>query len=272
MTDPRATAAALILRAADGTEYPVRQSTTIGRDADCGVAIVDTGISRRHAQLTLTAANTVLIEDLQSTNGTFVNGERLTAPRELAPGDEVRLHKTALTLSVAQPRIAAADATYMLRPGELPPLRESQPAPLQQTAGRGPCLVALSAPNRGRVFPLPPSGPISEWSIGRDASAAVRLVDRAVSKQHARIRQQGSRWRIEHVGATNQLFVNGAAVETVELQPGDRIRLGRTELQFQLEYRGELPSAQAVPQHRLVYALAAIVVAAAIALALAFLR
>jgi DNA-binding winged helix-turn-helix (wHTH) protein len=58
-----------------------------GRDADCSLAIDGTTVSRRHARITI-AHGAATIEDLDSTNGTYVNGTRISAPTRLAPGDE----------------------------------------------------------------------------------------------------------------------------------------------------------------------------------------
>src|SRR3989337_3090700 len=61
---------------------------TIGRDSSNGVAIDDAEVSRRHARLTFQGGKFVL-EDLGSTNGTFVNGQRLAGPRVLKAGEVV---------------------------------------------------------------------------------------------------------------------------------------------------------------------------------------
>jgi pSer/pThr/pTyr-binding forkhead associated (FHA) protein len=60
----------------------------IGRDSTNEIAISDAEISRRHARLTLQGGKYVL-EDLGSTNGTFVNGQRLAGPRVLKAGEVV---------------------------------------------------------------------------------------------------------------------------------------------------------------------------------------
>src|SRR5215216_170953 len=60
----------------------------IGRDSTNEVVINDAEISRRHARLTFQGGKYVL-EDLGSTNGTFVNGQRLAGPRVLKPGEVV---------------------------------------------------------------------------------------------------------------------------------------------------------------------------------------
>lgn len=61
---------------------------TIGRDSSNEVTINDAEVSRRHARLTFQGGKFVL-EDLGSTNGTFVNGQRLAGPRVLKAGEVV---------------------------------------------------------------------------------------------------------------------------------------------------------------------------------------
>lgn len=60
----------------------------VGRDSSNDITINDAEISRRHARLTFQGGKYVL-EDLGSTNGTFVNGQRLAGPRVLKPGEVV---------------------------------------------------------------------------------------------------------------------------------------------------------------------------------------
>ncbi len=74
-----------------------RDRTTIGRAPECEIPIHDASASRRHTATFINpddSAQSVWIEDLDSTNGTFVNGERLTAPRRLVEHDRVRIGAT----------------------------------------------------------------------------------------------------------------------------------------------------------------------------------
>lgn len=74
-----------------GVTFPLEgEQLTIGRDATNGVAINDAEVSRKHARLMFQGGKYVL-EDLGSTNGTFVNGQRLAGPVVLKPGDVVSL-------------------------------------------------------------------------------------------------------------------------------------------------------------------------------------
>ncbi len=72
-----------------GATYALEgDSITIGRDASNGIQINDAEMSRRHARLQFQGGKYV-IEDLGSTNGTYVNGQRLAAPYVLRTGDVV---------------------------------------------------------------------------------------------------------------------------------------------------------------------------------------
>ena len=61
-----------------------------GRDAECSLVIDGTTVSRRHARITV-AHGAATIEDLDSTNGTYVNATRISAPTPLVSGDEFAL-------------------------------------------------------------------------------------------------------------------------------------------------------------------------------------
>jgi hypothetical protein len=69
--------------------------TVIGRGTDADVRLTDQAVSRRHAEVRV-ANGSVLVSDLQSTNGTLLNGARITTAA-LADGDEVRIGETVLT-------------------------------------------------------------------------------------------------------------------------------------------------------------------------------
>ncbi|MBK6302333.1 MAG: FHA domain-containing protein [Actinomycetales bacterium] len=84
----------------DGERYPLLGSlTVIGRDATADVILDDPGISRRHSEVRVTHDGPHLvssIRDLASTNGTFVNGERIASTR-LIDGDQITVGRTAIT-------------------------------------------------------------------------------------------------------------------------------------------------------------------------------
>jgi pSer/pThr/pTyr-binding forkhead associated (FHA) protein len=68
---------------------------TIGRDAGCELVLADVEVSRRHARLE-TQGSIVFLRDLESSNGTFLNGRRLESAVELREGDEIDVGTTRL--------------------------------------------------------------------------------------------------------------------------------------------------------------------------------
>lgn len=87
------------LIANDGRTYPLSiGSTVIGRGDQANLRLPDVGISRRHARLDYDGAQVVLT-DLGSTNGSMVNGQRISAVA-LSPGDMIQIGTTTLTFRV----------------------------------------------------------------------------------------------------------------------------------------------------------------------------
>jgi pSer/pThr/pTyr-binding forkhead associated (FHA) protein len=82
-----------------------RPRFTIGRDAACDLVLADLSVSRWHAGLKRGASGWML-DDLGSTNGTRVNGWRVTEPVPVRPGDQVTFG--AVTFVIAAPGAAAA--------------------------------------------------------------------------------------------------------------------------------------------------------------------
>jgi adenylate cyclase len=95
-------------------EYPLKPGTTIiGRKSDSDIPLRDESASRRHAEILYDAqANTVVVRDLRSANGTFVNRERLSQPRLLSAGDQIRIgqHVISVCLEGAENHTLQRDA------------------------------------------------------------------------------------------------------------------------------------------------------------------
>lgn len=84
----------------DGREVPIdHRPVVIGRMPGCEIVLADPNVSRRHAEVRDEGGRWV-VSDLGSTNGTKVNGVRLAAPQELAPGDEIRVGATSIRFEV----------------------------------------------------------------------------------------------------------------------------------------------------------------------------
>ena len=79
-------------------DLPRSGMVRIGRGSRVGVRIADDSVSRIHAALHI--GDRMFIEDLDSFNGTFVRGIRLTArhPQEVFPGDQIEVGKVSIVL------------------------------------------------------------------------------------------------------------------------------------------------------------------------------
>jgi hypothetical protein len=78
----------------------LRSEVTIGRDPACECPVEDDAVSARHARLSY-HHNQWWLEDLESTNGTLINHEKLTLPTVVISGDEFRCGGTSFTISLA---------------------------------------------------------------------------------------------------------------------------------------------------------------------------
>lgn len=71
--------------------------------------------------------------------------------------------------------------------------------------------------------------------LGRHPGCTVQLVDRSVSRQHARLEGAGDRWFLVDLGSRNGVRVGGERVERAELSDRDEILLGELPLRFRLD-------------------------------------
>lgn len=80
-----------------GKVFPLSPVTVIGRSTEVEISLNDSFLSSEHARLEL-RDGVWYLEDLHSTNGTFLNGFEVRAPSELNPGDVVRVGRVELKL------------------------------------------------------------------------------------------------------------------------------------------------------------------------------
>jgi pSer/pThr/pTyr-binding forkhead associated (FHA) protein len=106
-----------------GRQIPVHGTVILGRDpGGADVVLEDGQVSRRHAKVE-PSANGLVVEDLDSSNGTFVNHNEVHGPAELGPGDELLIGVT--LLQVRSPEQVAVQASAV-RP--VPPALAREPA------------------------------------------------------------------------------------------------------------------------------------------------
>jgi diguanylate cyclase (GGDEF)-like protein len=82
----------IVLRGQDVGQVTVigDESTIIGRDAECAMVMQEEGISRQHASVRMGASGNIIVTDLGSTNGTYLEGKKITEAN-MKPGDKVFL-------------------------------------------------------------------------------------------------------------------------------------------------------------------------------------
>ena len=161
-----------------GQELDVEGEVVVGRDpAAASLVIEDPEASRRHASLT-PGGSGVKVEDLGSTNGTYVNGERLESPRDASEGDEIRIGNTVLAVHgaieatrvspIPEPVDSGATAVSPIpdAPADEPAVPEPvaasgppEPPAASEPPGPPPAAAPQAVPPAPPAFAEQPSGP-----------------------------------------------------------------------------------------------------------------
>jgi pSer/pThr/pTyr-binding forkhead associated (FHA) protein len=181
-----------------GRQEALNGSIEIGRDASTTLSLQDEQMSRHHARVSAQGDGAV-VEDLGSTNGTYVNEQPIEGPRALRPGDRIRVGLTVLELRTAQDvqrqPSAVQPVPQLTRLGRevLEPASErelvQEPEPMQQPA-------AVASQGLEPEPARPPSFAVEETTPGfvppevsddpqarSDYNAVARLVDSRVKHQ-----------------------------------------------------------------------------------------
>jgi hypothetical protein len=123
-----------------GVTFPLEgDQLIIGRDASNSITINDAEISRKHSRLSFQGGKYVL-EDLGSTNGTFVNGQRLAGPVVLKPGDVVSLGEQivlmydAINIDTGATIATSRKSARVEPPPAYPAAQQQAPAPVAPVA------------------------------------------------------------------------------------------------------------------------------------------
>ncbi|MBI1880194.1 MAG: FHA domain-containing protein [Chloroflexi bacterium] len=99
----------------------------LGREEGLDIVLQDPESSRRHARVSWQGGRYV-IEDMGSTNGTFVNGMQITTPLPLNPGDSIGIGQTALVFQLSGAEIGPS--SYQPTPQQAPTYAQSSSAPV----------------------------------------------------------------------------------------------------------------------------------------------
>jgi pSer/pThr/pTyr-binding forkhead associated (FHA) protein len=197
---------------------------TLGRDASCDLTLADDNTSRRHTIFRVQGQQVVL-EDLGSTNGTYVNGWRADRPVLIQGGEQVQLGDSVFEVSATPP--ASAGQTRMgvavQRPGQPIPERRSQSAVqrvmLQRSVRRLTIVASLALLVAGVAVALALTGVLGggdDDDDGPDVSAIVEAIEPSTalitSKRNGQDHAGGTGWVLdaeEGLVVTNYHVVNG---------------------------------------------------------------
>ena len=182
-----------------------KDEISIGRGTTNDIVVHDTEVSRKHARLTLQSGG-YLIEDAGSTNGTYVDGQRLIGPHLLRPGETIYLgEKISLEVEaiydddatlVPPPTVPAAEPTPTFE--EIP--EQPQPQPQQVVPPPPTPTTVIPEPTPIEVYPQPdfvpltqaapppaPPPPAAEQPVYRTAAAPAQATSESVEEEPAPI-------------------------------------------------------------------------------------
>lgn len=205
-----------------------KDRTTLGRRPYNDIVIDNLAVSGEHAVLQLTG-NDVFLEDLNSTNGTYVNGKAVKK-QLLQNNDTVEIGKYKIKFINEAPG-ATFEKTMIMKPGMVPPMPKPAAAPgaAAAPAGAAPAtahaaeglnasIKVLSGAAAGREVPLVKV----VTTIGKPGVAVAAITKRS----HGFV--------VAHVEGSNKPTLNGTAIgpEPMPLKNGDMLELAGTQMQF----------------------------------------
>lgn len=203
-------------------EFSLTQTeVNLGRSPDNQLVLSDDlSVSRHHAQFKY-SGNAYAVTDLNSSDGTYVNGIQLAphTPRSLVAGDQVRIGKYEIILAIAAPAPI--------------PVQSPVPVSAQKTTISGVPEAGVGAPpTQSRHLDLKGR---DTFTLGRDPLNDMEINHPSVSRFHAQIKKQDGSYIVLDLNSTNGTFLNGKQIAGHHpLRVGDSIRVGPTNLVFNL--------------------------------------
>ena len=197
-------------------------SATIGRHASCDLVLDDDTVSRVHARVERTDGGFALM-DLGSSNGTRVNGERMTF-RILVPGDVVHVGDCVLRFEASVDTPAPQESRRRARTTVL-----DVQVPVVADEGLG-ARVAVHTPESTWEVPLPSD----RLTIGRESDNDVVIDEGGVSRYHAVVERRGSFWTVRDLKSSNGTWVGAARISRTVLNDGESFRIGSATLVLKL--------------------------------------
>jgi ABC transport system ATP-binding/permease protein len=221
-----------------------RHEVIVGRDPNVDLTIPSLSVSRRHAKFTRDGDGYSL-EDLGSSNGTFLNDERLAERRALKSGDRIRLGQAIILTYVAPADLKATVVSQSPGvPANALQTQLEQSINLEELEAAPPKLLVSIAGGSSQTYNL--TRPV--MTIGRVDGNDIVIPSPIVSGQHARLERVNGGYQLVVVPqAKNPVFVEGQPLEGSHLlKHGEIMRVGSLDpgMMVTLTYQspGEVPS------------------------------
>ncbi|WP_196141147.1 FHA domain-containing protein [Aliikangiella sp. G2MR2-5] len=215
----------------EGQYFSITSGAVLGRDNACDIVVPLSYVSRKHAKFH-SDKDKLTIQDLGSSNGTYVNGERVKSC-ELRNGDEIRLDEFIFSLvgpegnTEAKPRTVVRDAVS--KPKKSKAKSNGKVISKDGKASHKVFMHGLSSDALGKVFEITNA----ENHISRMLGHHLSTSEKSVSARHVYLTETELGWEIKNNGAADGLLVNGKMQAKAILQDGDELVVGGTLLKFQ---------------------------------------
>lgn len=200
----------------------------IGSRSSNDIVFDEAMVSGHHAEIARLPDDTLVLRDLGSTNGTFVNGERVHHPEPLQVGDTIGLGSFSFTLT--EEHIAPLLPT----PEPTPDPPRAQPRAMATVAELSPIAPPAKKPDTSKTVTEDLVGvTAAAITLGYQSNNAISIPAPQVSSYHARISKRGDTFTIVDLNSTNGTFVNGERIHHPQpLQLGDTVGLGSYRFTF----------------------------------------
>jgi len=193
------------------------KDNSLGRAAGCDIVIDEDGVSRDHARIVL-AGRKATIEDLESRNGTFVNGKRVEK-QVLADGDRIRLGPTAEIEFVDEKARQTRERQQTSRAKKSREKATSSGGFFHRTEW---VLIPEEPDGASRAIVLR----ARVTTVGRRGAASLAIEDESISRMHARLDREDGALYVSDLKSRNGTLVNDEPVMRQELEPGDILTFG----------------------------------------------
>ena len=197
---------------------------SMGRNQDNTIVVRTEKVSRHHCEIRKSGDNFTVV-DLDSRNGTFVNGEKIKE-KLLGPGDKISVGEATIIFeseeavkTVVAPETSAPEEAAVFQEDEIKP-----PAP---------AVKQIIFKHDGCQETIPLDKEILSFGRSQDNNIVIR--SEKVSRQHCEIRKSGDHFTVVDLDSHNGIFVDGEKIKEKVLKTGDKILIGDAIIIFEQE-------------------------------------